>query len=108
MSNKKSHDDFKTYDGFDESWLSLDDYNGRDRGSPRPFLLFDPKDGKLIIADDYEISNDPTARDFGLSRDDALKLARALQRYAKNRTPSERRCVDQYDVEQALRDDGRF
>ena len=66
-------------------------------------MLFDPKDGKLIIADDYEVSNDLTARDFGLSQDDALKLAHALQHYAENGTPSEKLSVDADDVEQAIR-----
>src|SRR5215468_4553814 len=43
----------------------------------------------------YEVSNDLTARDFGLSEGDALKLARALQYYAENGTPSEKLSVDE-------------
>ena len=52
----------------DEWWpkLILHDYLGKERSNPRPFLVFDRSDGKLTIADDYETSNDETARDFGL------------------------------------------
>jgi hypothetical protein len=92
----------KIDDGFDESWLTLVDHNGAERENVHPFLMFDAKDGKLIIADDYECGNDPTARDFGLSKEGAVKLARALQRYAKNGAPSDKESVSQWDVENAL------
>jgi hypothetical protein len=92
----------KIDDGFDEGWLTLLDHNGAKRESVHPYLMFDAKDGKLIIADDYECGNDPTARDFGLSKEDALKLARALQRYAKNGAPSIMESVSQCDVADAL------
>ena len=93
----------KTRECCDENWVCFHDNIGGERECPRPFLLFDPKDGKLIIADDYEVSNDLTARDFGLSQDDALKLAHALQHYAENGTPSKKLSVDGYDIEQALK-----
>jgi hypothetical protein len=79
--------------------LGLCDYHGNDRSCPRPWLVFDPNDGKLTIADDVD---DPTARDFGLSKADALKLARALQHYAKHGVPSAAISIGQGDVEQAL------
>jgi hypothetical protein len=43
--------------------LILTDYLGNERDNPYPFLVFDRSDGKLVVADDYETSNDPTAHD---------------------------------------------
>jgi hypothetical protein len=42
----------------DTRWVILDDANGRERSSPRPFLVFDQANGTVVIADDSETSND--------------------------------------------------
>jgi hypothetical protein len=55
-----------TNDDARAAWVILDDANGRERNSPRPFLVFDQANGTVVIADDYETSNDDTARDFVL------------------------------------------
>lgn len=85
--------------GFDPL-LILDDALGREReGMCRPFLLFDPINGRVIIADDYVSPNDPTARDFILVREDAVRLAAKLLDYAITGTASSVECVSRADVE---------
>jgi len=84
-------------------WVSLVDANGRERGSCRPWLGFNPNDGAFVIADDYEPSNDDAARDFVLHKDDAIKLAAALLDYALHGTTSTAECVSRSDVEDRLR-----
>jgi hypothetical protein len=66
--------------------------------NPHPYLVFNSLDGTLVIADDYETSNDLTARDFTLTKDDALTLAIALLRYARDGTPNSRPSVSAADV----------
>jgi hypothetical protein len=78
--------------------------SGRDRDNPRPFLVFDQANGTVVIADDYETSNDETARDFVLYKEDALKLAAALLNYALHGTTSIAECISQGDVEARLGD----
>jgi hypothetical protein len=82
--------------------LVLNDANGRNRDSPRPYLVFNPADGTIVIADDYETSNDDTARDFVLDKHDAVKLAAALLNYALHGTTSTAECVSRSDVEDRL------
>jgi hypothetical protein len=82
--------------------LILEDANGRERSSSHPFLVFDPANGTVVIADDYETSNDDTARDFVLHKNDAIKLAAALLNYALHGTTSTAECVARYDVEAKL------
>jgi alpha-acetolactate decarboxylase len=84
---------------FDDCWT---DANGRERESEHPFLVFDKSNGTVIIADDYETSNDATARDFVLTRDDAIEFAAALLVYALHGTTSTAECVAQHDVEDRI------
>jgi hypothetical protein len=58
--------------------------------------------GTVVIADDYETSNDDTARDFVLDKSDAIKLAAALLNYALHGTTSTVECVARHDVEHKL------
>jgi hypothetical protein len=83
----------------DTRWVYLYDANGRERDNPRPNLVFDQANGTVVIADDYETSNDDTARDFVLDKGDAIKLAAALLNYALHGTASTAECVAQHDVE---------
>jgi hypothetical protein len=73
--------------------LILINANRRDRDSPYPFLTFNPTDGTVVIADDYETSNDDTSRDFVLDKHDAVKFAAALLDYALHGTTSTAKCV---------------
>jgi hypothetical protein len=69
--------------------LILFDAIGRERdGLCHPCLVFDEKDGPLTVADDYETVNDPTARDFILTKDDALRLIGRLIDYVSTGTTS--------------------
>jgi hypothetical protein len=90
-------DDDETY-----PYVVFDDANGRERDSPRPYLDFNIHNGTFTIADDWESSNDPTARDFVLHKNDVIKLAAALLRYAMHGTTSTAECSSQCDVEDRL------
>lgn len=87
----------------EEETLYLVDANGREReGQPRPWLVFDTRDGRVIIADDNETVNDVTARDFVLSKDEAIELAAALLTYAMYGTPSTVESVSGIDIENGI------
>jgi hypothetical protein len=64
--------------------------------------VFNSLDGTVVIADDYETLNDLTARDFTLSQNDALTLAIALLRYARDGTTNSRRSLSAADVADAI------
>jgi hypothetical protein len=84
--------------------LVLADANGHDGdGMGRPWLAFNKINGTVVVADDYETSNDETARDFVLTKPDAIKLASALLDYAQHGATSAARCVSQFDVEDMLK-----
>jgi hypothetical protein len=78
----------------------LADANGHEGDSMgHPWLVFDKSNGTVIIADNYEVSNDATMRDFVLSKPDAIKLAAALLDYMLHGATSSTKCVSQSDVE---------
>ena len=86
-------------DEFDGAVI-LADANGHDSDNMgRPWLVFDKTDGTVTIADDYEVSNDVTMRDFVLTKACAVKLAAALLDYAQHGTTSIVGCVSRCDVE---------
>ena len=60
----------------DADWDSSRDVQGR------PWLVFDPTVGLVVIADDYEWVNDDNARSLMLRKEDAARLAFALLAYA--------------------------
>ena len=93
------------HDEYDEDGLViLADANGHDSDNMgRPWLVFDKTNGTVVVADDYETSNDVTARDFVLTKPDAAKLAAALLDYARHGTTSTTKCVASYDVEDFMR-----
>jgi hypothetical protein len=64
--------------------------------------VFDQTNGTIIIADDYEPSNDATARDFVLHKADVLEFAAALLNYALHGATSTLNCVSQSDIEDRL------
>ena len=83
--------------------LFLCDANSGEKSSPRPWLVFNRANGVVIIADDDETLNDPTARDFVLSKDNAIKLIMELLFYVRDGSPSTSESVSRDDVERALR-----
>ena len=88
-----------------ENALAFIDANGCDRECARPFLTFDKTNGVVTIADDYDVTNDETARDFVLSKNDVSDLIDALQDYVSHRTTSTHQSVDMDDVmDRILRD----
>lgn len=92
-------DDEDEFDGA----VVLADANGHEGDSMgRPWLVFDKTSGTLVVADDYEVSNDETARDFVLTKHDAIELAAALLDYALHGATSAAGCVSQFDVEDKL------
>jgi hypothetical protein len=80
--------------------LILVDANSGD--NPHPYLIFDPECGTFEIVDDYEVTNDPTARDFVISKNDAVKLAASLLLYIQEGATSTLVTVNQSDVEQQI------
>src|SRR4051794_25886549 len=71
--------------------LLLADANGHGDDKPHPWLLFDLDDGTVEIGDEPE--DDDTARNFVLTKTDAVKLAYALLHYAHHGNTSTARCV---------------
>jgi hypothetical protein len=80
--------------------IVLVDFNSGD--TPHPYLVFDQADGTITIADDYETTNDRTARNFTLSLAAAVILATELLLYARVGTPSSHTSVSQDDIQDAL------
>jgi hypothetical protein len=80
--------------------LVLVDANSGD--STHPYLVFDAESGTLVIADDFETANDRTARDFVVSKRDAVALAFNLLHYVLYGQTTTARSTSQYDVADRL------
>jgi hypothetical protein len=80
--------------------LVLVDANSGD--TPHPYLVFDAESGALVIADDYETANDCTARDFVVSKRDAISLAFKLLHYVQYGDTTTAGSSSQYDIRAAL------
>jgi hypothetical protein len=81
--------------------LLLADANGHG-DDPHPWLLFDLNDGTVEIGDEPE--DDDTARNFVLTKTNAVKLAYALLYYAHHGITSTARCVSRSNIERWVKD----
>jgi hypothetical protein len=87
-------------DGTETIW-ALNDANDTSDNN-HPMLVFDKNTGVLEIADDYEASNDPTYRNFTLTKESAVTLAIELLKYVQEGTTSKRKSRCQFDVEREI------
>jgi hypothetical protein len=84
--------------GFGKEISILSDANPHGDNAEYPFLVFNSKDGTFVIADDYETGNDMTAREFTVTKNDAVSLAMALLQYVQEGTTTKRRSNTESEI----------
>jgi hypothetical protein len=90
---------------FEPVLIASDAIGQESDGWCHPYIVFDPAEGRMTIADDYETVNDVTARDCILTKADAIRLATKLLDYAMYGTTSTTKCVSRGDVEKLLEEE---